>query len=145
MFDAAAFDVPRGIQAAVDLSGEMAVLLRMRAVVMVEGDVEGREVRAVFGVHAFDERLGLDALATRAQHDRRAVGVIGADVDALVPAQSLKACPDVGLDVFDEVPQMDRPVGVGQGAGDEDAAWRGHGGILHVPFGPAFRLITHDG
>jgi hypothetical protein len=69
-----------------------------------------------------------------AQHDRRAVGVVGADVMAFVAAQLLEAHPDVGLDVFDQMPEVDRAVGVGQGAGDQDlpaiCAAVGHGRTL---------------
>jgi len=46
---------------------------------------------------------------------------------ALMPAHLLESHPDVGLDVFHEMAQVDRAVGIGQGAGDEDFAW-GHDG-----------------
>ena len=93
---------------------------------VVEADAEAGEValRARRCTRAIS-CLGLDALCLRAQHDRRAVGVVGADVDAVVAAQLLEADPDVGLDVLDHVAEVDRAVGVGQRAGDEDAA--GHG------------------
>src|SRR5690606_33277049 len=60
--------------------------------------------------------------------DRRAMGVVRADVDALIAAQLLETYPDVGLDVFKHVPQMDRTVGIGQGTGDEDLAGIGVAG-----------------
>jgi hypothetical protein len=41
---------------------------------------------------------------------------------ALVPLHFLEAHPDVGLNVFDQMPQMNRTVGVGQGGGDENFA-----------------------
>jgi hypothetical protein len=44
-------------------------------------------------------------------------------------AQALEAHPDVGLDLLDDVPEMQRTVGVRQCTGDEDTAsgWhRGH-------------------
>ncbi len=41
-------------------------------------------------------------------------------VDAPVSAQLLKADPDVGLDVLDQMAEVDRTVGVGQGRGDQD-------------------------
>ena len=37
-------------------------------------------------------------------------------------AQFLKTHKDIGLDVFDQVPEMDVTIGVGQGGGDEDSA-----------------------
>jgi hypothetical protein len=36
-----------------------------------------------------------------------------------VPEHLLEAYPDVALDVLDQVPEMDGPVGVGQSGGDE--------------------------
>ena len=60
------------------------------------------------------------ALLAGAHHDRRAVRVVGADVDGAVAAQLLEAHPDVGLDVLDQMAQVDVPVGVGQRARDQD-------------------------
>jgi hypothetical protein len=50
------------------------------------------------------------------------VRVVCADVGALVAAELLEPHEDVGLDVLDEVPEVDVPIGVGQRRGDEDAA-----------------------
>ena len=55
-------------------------------------------------------------------------GVVGAAVVALVAAQFLEAHPNVGLDVFDHVAEVDAAVGIGQGGGNEDFAWFGHVG-----------------
>ena len=103
------------------------VLRRVGRIVVVERDVEAREIPQVIGVHALDEALGRDPLGLGAQHDRRAVGVVGAHVVAALPAEPLEAHPDVGLDVLDQVAEVDGAVGVGQGAGDEDLA----GGVVH--------------
>jgi hypothetical protein len=45
--------------------------------------------------------------------------------DLVLGLHLLEAHPDVGLDVFDQVAEVDRAVGVRQGGGDEDFA--GHG------------------
>jgi hypothetical protein len=58
------------------------------------------------------------------------MGVVGADIDALIAAVLLEAHPHIGLDVFQHVAKMDRTIGIGQGAGDEDLAWLGHGARL---------------
>jgi hypothetical protein len=42
---------------------------------------------------------------------------------ALMTTHLLKTHPDVGLDVFDKMTQMNRAIGIGQGTGDEDFAW----------------------
>ena len=76
--------------------------------------------------HAGDHVFGLHALFLRCQHHRRAVGVVGAAVAAVVAAQLLEAHPDVGLDVLDHVAEVDAAVGIGQGGGYEDFAFWGH-------------------
>ena len=58
----------------------------------------------------------------RGEHDRRAVRVVGADEMHLVALHALEAHPDVGLDVLHDVADVERPVGVGQGGGDEELA-----------------------
>ena len=45
-------------------------------------------------------------------HDSRAVSVISTEVDRAVATQLLKTHPDVSLDVFHEVSQVDVPVGI---------------------------------
>ena len=75
----------------------------------------------MLAVHTLDQRFRRDALLLGAQHDRRAVGVVGADVIALgVGLHLLEAHPDVGLDVFHQMAEMDAAVGIGQRGGDED-------------------------
>jgi hypothetical protein len=67
-------------------------------------------------LHVGDQLFLAAAFLPGADHDRRAVRVVGADVDAAVPAQLLEPHPDVGLDVLDQVADVDVPVGVGQRA-----------------------------
>ena len=50
----------------------------------------------------------------RGKHHGRAVGVVGAAVVAFVAAQFLEAYPNVGLDVFDHVAEVDAAVGIRQ-------------------------------
>lgn len=52
--------------------------------------------------------------------------IIGTDVPALMAAQFLEAHPNVGLDVLQHMTQMNRTVGIGQGAGNENLASRRH-------------------
>ena len=51
--------------------------------------------------------------ASALQHDRRAVRVVGADEVHLVPLHPLEAHPDVGLDVFHDVADVERPLAYG--------------------------------
>ena len=87
---------------------------------VVETDLEAGVIAFVFGVDAVDELFRRDALAVRAQHDGRTVGVVRADVQAVVAAQLLEAHPDIGLDRLQQVADMDRAVRIGQCARDKD-------------------------
>ncbi len=120
-------DMPRIAQLAVDQLRQLAVFLGMGGVEVVEIHQEIGEVGTVFGLNVGDQLFRSDAFLLRAQHDRRAVGIVGADVDALVAAQLLEAYPHVRLDVLQHVAKVDRTVGVGQGAGNEDLTSFGHG------------------
>ena len=119
----AAQDVAARIQRAVDGGGQLAVFFAVRAVVLVMVNEKAAEIAQMLAVALIDELLRRDALLFRAQHDRRAVRVVGADIVALMPAQALEAYPDIGLDIFHHVAEVNRAVGIRQGAGDKNAAF----------------------
>ena len=123
--DGATGDMTGLFQARVDLGGQLAVFVRMGRVVVVEADQEVVEILLVLGADVGNELLGFDAHVARLEHDRRAVRVVRADIDAVVAAQLLEAHPHVGLDVLHQMAEMDRPVGVGQGGGDKNIARHG--------------------
>ena len=110
-----------------DQLGQFAVLWRVGAMEVVEIDKEVGEIGAVLGLDVGDQLFRGDAFFLGAQHDRRAVGIVGADIDRLVATQFLVAHPHVGLHVLEHVAEVDRTVGIGQGAGNEDLAGFGHG------------------
>jgi hypothetical protein len=107
---------------AVHILGQALVLGRMRGVKLREADVEAGIVALMFGLHTGDQRLGRDAFALGPQHDGGAVGVIGADIHAVLALELLEAHPDVGLHGFHHMAQVNGAVGIGQRAGDEDSA-----------------------
>ena len=82
--------------------------------------------------HAVDQLFRRQAFGFGAQHHRRAVGVVGADVmdfhggPVVIHLHALKTHPDIGLDVLNEMAQMYGAIGIGQCGGDEDATMR-HG------------------
>ena len=95
----------------------------MGAVIIVVADAKACEIGKMLGVGFFYQRFGGDALFFGGKHDGRAVGVVGAAVVAFVSARFLKAHPNIGLDVFYHVPQMNSAVGIGQGGSDENFAF----------------------
>ena len=100
---AALGDVACGLQAAEHEVGEMPVLGAMGGVEPVVADEEALIVGAVLRCDAGDQGFGRDALRLGLDHDRRAVGVLGADIACLVAEQLLEAHPDIGLERFDDV------------------------------------------
>jgi hypothetical protein len=104
----------------VELGGQPAVFRRMRRMKLIEADQEAGVIAPMFGGHGRDQLLGCLALLLGTDHDRRAVGIFGADVEAVVAAHLLEAHPDIGLHCFDDVAEVQWPVGVRQGAGNED-------------------------
>ena len=117
-----------GQQRTPDLFAARAVFGRVRAAVVVEDDVAAGEVALMRLVHLGDECLFAAAALPGALHDGRAVGVVGTDVDATVAAQLLKADPNVGLDVLDQVAEVNRTVRVGQRGGHQDSSRIRHAG-----------------
>ena len=84
-----------------DFAAKQAVLLAVRAAVVIELNVEGGEVALVLRVHVGNQCFFRSALLARPNHDRRTVSIVGAQEDTPVTAQLLKPHPDVRLDVFD--------------------------------------------
>ena len=134
------------LQLGVDVLAEGAVLRRIGAVVVIEADVETGKIPRVLTVHALDQLPRRNAFLVRAQHDRRAVGVVGADVMHLVAQHSLQTHPDIGLNVFDQVADVDGAVGVRQRRGDEDFAAHycldGRKRVQPSPFGRRLHLTA---
>jgi len=95
---------------------------------MVEADAEVGEVLLVGGAHLSDDRAFRHPAIARRDHGRRAMHIIGADEGDLMALQAQEAHEHVGLQVLDEMTDMDVPVHVGQGGSHEDAA--GHDGSI---------------
>ena len=112
-------DVSAVTQSLVNGGRQLAVLGAVGAVVVVKGDGEVGKIGLMLAGDAGDQLLGLDPLVLRAQHDGGAVGVIGADIQTIVAAHFLEPHPDIGLYVLDQVSQVDRAIGVGQGTGNQ--------------------------
>ena len=70
--------------------------------------------------HIGDDSFFRAAFPASSNHDRRAVRVVGTDIEAPMAAQFLKSHPDVRLDVFHQMADMDMSVGVRQRGGDKD-------------------------
>ena len=89
---------------------------------MVETDQETGEILFVFGTHLIDQLFRADAHLFSFQHDGCAVGIVSAHIGALLASRLLEAHPDIRLDSFQQVAEVQRTVGVGKGAGYENLA-----------------------
>ena len=96
-------DLARGdvlvFELVIERFGELLVLAGVGGVVVVERDVEFLEIALMAFEEAGDELLRFHPGLLGGEHDRRAVGVVGADVGHLVTLHALEAHPDIGLDV----------------------------------------------
>ena len=101
-----------------DAFGELLVLGRIGGVVVVELHLEVREVLHVQSMAAGDQLLRRNALVARPYHDGRAVRIVGAYVNAAIPAHLLEPHPEIRLEILHQMPEMYVPVCIGERARD---------------------------
>ena len=89
---------------------------------VIKVDVEVVEILLATGRDLGDKFLRRNALFARRNHDRGTVSVVSAYKMHVVAAHSLVAHPDVGLDVFQNVAEMEGAVCIGQSGGHENIA-----------------------
>jgi hypothetical protein len=87
---------------------------------VIEAQRETIQVRAAPGEDAPDQLLRGDPIGLGLEHDGGAMGVIGAYQVNPGAHHALEPRPDVDLDVFHDVADVQGTIGVGQGAGDEE-------------------------
>ena len=73
------------------------------------------------GTDPGNERLRGDSFLLRLEHDRRAMGIVGTQVPTIMAEHFLCTNPDVGLNRFDDMPKMQRTIGIGQGGCNENS------------------------
>ena len=87
---------------------------------MVEADSKFRPIALVFLADARDQLLRRDAFTLGFKHNRRTVGIIGANEMHFVAMHALRAHPNVRLDIFHDVADVKRAVRVGQCSCNEE-------------------------
>jgi len=85
-------------------------------VVVVKRDMKSCEIALMFGLNAGDQGFWSDTFLFSPQHDGGSMRIVGTDVVAVMATHFLETSPDIGLDIFDQMPQMNRSIGIGQGA-----------------------------
>ena len=128
LFDLAFGDMAVVAQAGVDQLTVMAVLCRVGGVEVVKIDQKAGKVLFVGCLDNVDLLLCRYAQLLGFQHDGRAVSIVGTNIAAVVAAHFLEAHPDIGLDGFQDMTQVQGAIGVGQGAGYQNLSFGGgHG------------------
>src|SRR5699024_5395108 len=95
------------------------------SVIIVEADVEIGEIAPMLDADTLDQLLRRNALGLRLEHDWRAMGIVGADINAVFTPQALKPGPYISLDIFHQMAEMNRTIGIGQGGSDKYVARHG--------------------
>jgi hypothetical protein len=103
LFDIIFDDQSRLTKRTPNLRTELEVLVRISTAVVIKRDIKAREVPFVGGLHIGDEFGFGPSLLPSADHDRCSVRIIGANEDASPTHEALKANPNIGLNVFDEM------------------------------------------
>ena len=114
LLDILFFDQSRVTNRLPDFAADFPILITVGAAVIVEFNIKRGEVPDVSIAHISDNLCLAAAFVSGTNHDRRAVGVVRTDVDATMPSQPLKSHPDICLKIFDQMPDVNMPVGIGQ-------------------------------
>ena len=115
LFDGAGINEACGSQCAVDVLSQLDIIWRIRAVPVVEFNVKAVQVGWALGRNLVHQLGGRNASAFSLEHDGGTVGVIRAHKMYSMSRHSHGPDPDVGLDIFHDVADVKRAVGVRQG------------------------------
>jgi hypothetical protein len=89
----------------------------MGGIIMIVTNVKLLKIAHVLLFNSVNVSIGGDAIFFGTEHDGRAMGVIRAHVITGMAQVFLKPNKDIGLNVFHQMPQMNVPIGIGQGTG----------------------------
>ena len=120
LLDVLGVDKAGSLQAFVDILRKRCVFLAVRAVPVVELNVKAVQVLLATGSDFGNKLLRRDTFFLRSNHNRGAVRIIGSDKVHLVAAHAFVTNPNIGLNVFHNVPDMKRAVCIGQGGCHEN-------------------------
>ena len=123
LLDGLGVDMATFAQSLIYSAHKQFVFIGVRRMEIIESDVKCFQVFVLFGGDPFDKLLGRNPLLPRRDHDRRAVCVCGADINAIMAAHLLESRPNVRLHVFDHMSHMEGAIGIRKGAADENITY----------------------
>ena len=115
-------DVAVFLQLAIDVFRELAVLFGVGGVIVVEADVKTTEILLVLVPDTINQVFGRDAFPLGTEHNGSPMSIVRANVVAVLATHFLIAHPDIRLNVFQQMAQVDGAIGVRQGAGYQNIA-----------------------
>ena len=92
---------------------------------VIKFNLKALEVLRAFGTDALDQLLRRDAFGFGLKHDGRAMGIVSAHKVHSMASHAHGPYPNISLDIFHDVANVKRAIGVGQGGGDEQGARHG--------------------
>ena len=104
-----------------DFLADKSILFAVGGAVVVELNVELAKVRHVGFPHIRNELYLAPTFLAGSDHDGGAVRVVSTEITAFMPPQLLESHPDIGLDVLHKVANMDVPIGIWEGGGNENS------------------------
>ena len=110
------------LQLAIDVFRELAVLFGVGGVIVVEADVKTTEILLVLVPDTINQVFGRDAFPLGTEHNGSPMSIVRANVVAVLATHFLIAHPDIRLNVFQQMAQVDGAIGVRQGAGYQNIA-----------------------
>ena len=113
-------DETRRFEVSVNLLGQFVVFGAVGGVPIVEGNVKTIEVGLAAGCNVGHKLLGGDACFFGGNHDGCAMRVVGTYKMHFMTLHALRTNPDVGLDVFHDVTDVEIAVGIGQCGRDKN-------------------------
>ena len=94
----------------------------MGGVIVIKSHAKAGEIFLMILRNTLNQGFGRDAFLLSPQHNGSAVGVVGANVVALLSTTFLKTHPNVGLDVLKKMTQMNGAVGIRERACHQNVA-----------------------
>ena len=119
LFDLTGADQALSLEGLVNALRQLDIFGGVGRVPVIKPDMKTVQVLGAFVGVAFHQRLGRDVFGFGLEHDGRTVRVVGTHKMYGMTRHSHGSDPDVGLDVFHDVADVEGTVGVGEGGGDK--------------------------
>ncbi len=122
LFDCTHSNQPRFFQFPVNILGIVTCLVGVRTVVLIESNMKTGKIAQMFRVNTGNQRFRRNPFLFRTQHDGCAMGIIRTNIMDGMPLHFLETHPDIGLDILDQMSEMDAAIGIRQCGSYQDIA-----------------------